>query len=203
MSKRIPLKGKKIGHLTVMEYLGKSKYRCICDCGRVTDVFARNLMHGHTKSCGCAKYSEDLTGKTFGRLTAVKYIVKQDKQGKERQYYECVCECGNVTTVRRDRLLSDDTKSCGCLSAERDIPQKWKDDFIDGTQLSKIQSKPTKSNKSGVVGVNWDKSRGKWQASLRFKGHKYNLGRFDSFDDAVDARKAAEKEIFGNLRDNK
>lgn len=200
MSKRIPLEGKKIGHLTVMEYLGKSKYRCVCDCGNTTVVSAKNLTRGHTTSCGCAKCGENLAGKRFGRLTAIKSIYNKKEN---RAYYECVCDCGNIVTVRRDCLLSGTTKSCGCLSKERDFPQKWKDDFVDGTQLSKIQSKPTKSNKSGVVGVNWDKSRGKWQASLRFRGHKYNLGRFDSFDDAVDARKAAEKEIFGKYNNSK
>lgn len=200
MSKRVPLEGKKFGKLTVTEYIGESKYRCVCDCGNITDVSARNLMHGHTKSCGCARFSDDLTGQVFGRLTVIRPIKNQNVN---RQSYICICDCGNIVTVRRDRLLSGGTKSCGCLSRERGMPKNWKDDFVDGTQLSKIQSKPTKSNISGVVGVNWDKSRGKWQASLRFKGHKYNLGRFESFDDAVDARKAAEKEIFGNLHNDK
>lgn len=52
---------------------------------------------------------------------------------------------------------------------------------------------PTKANKSGVVGVNWDKSRNKWQASIRFKGHKYNLGRFTNTQDAIDIRKKPNK----------
>lgn len=50
-----------------------------------------------------------------------------------------------------------------------------------------------------MVGVNWDKSRNKWQASIRFQGHKYNLGRFEDFDMAVTARKEAEKQIFGRV----
>lgn len=50
-----------------------------------------------------------------------------------------------------------------------------------------------------VVGVNWDKSRNKWQASIRFQGHKYNLGRFDDFNDACKVRKEAENAIFRNF----
>jgi hypothetical protein len=65
--------------------------------------------------------------------------------------------------------------------------------------MVKLDKTPGKANKSGVVGVNWDKSRGKWQASIRFQGHKYNLGRFDFIQDAIDARKEAEKQIFGGF----
>lgn len=71
--------------------------------------------------------------------------------------------------------------------------------FFADTQISKLNSKPTKANKSGVVGVNWDKSRGKWMASIRFKGHRYYLGRFSDFEDACKARKIAEEAIFGGF----
>lgn len=45
-------------------------------------------------------------------------------------------------------------------------------------------------NSSGAVGVVWH--RGKWQAQIRILYRTLYLGRFDSFDDAVAARKAAE-----------
>lgn len=47
--------------------------------------------------------------------------------------------------------------------------------------------------------MNWDKARGKWQASIRFKGKKYNLGRFASKEEAAEVRAKAEKEIFGGF----
>ena len=54
-----------------------------------------------------------------------------------------------------------------------------------------------KSNKTGVIGVNWHKSAGKWQARAVDKnGKRIDLGRFDSFDDAVSARKTHEV-LFG------
>lgn len=92
-------------------------------------------------------------------------------------------------------MVNGDTTSCGCLAKEKDMPQKIKDTFIDGTQTAKLMMEPTKANKSGVVGVNWDKSRRKWQASIRFKGKKYHLGRFDDFELAVCARRKAEEEM--------
>ena len=48
------LAGRKFGRLTVKEYVGDQKWRCICDCGNEVIVFAHNLLReGGTKSCGC------------------------------------------------------------------------------------------------------------------------------------------------------
>ena len=44
------------------------------------------------------------------------------------------------------------------------------------------------NNKSGCVGVCWDKNRNKWHVMFKSK----NLGRFDSFEEAVKVRKQAE-----------
>lgn len=49
------------------------------------------------------------------------------------------------------------------------------------------QNKST--NTSGCVGVTWDKSRNKWHVRFCCK----NLGRFESFEEAVKVRKEAEK----------
>lgn len=54
-----------------------------------------------------------------------------------------------------------------------------------------------KSNKTGVTGVNWHKSAKKWQAiAVNREGKRIDLGRFDDFDEAVEARKKHEI-IFG------
>ena len=50
------------------------------------------------------------------------------------------------------------------------------------------------NNTSGVVGVHL-RSSGKWRARIFHKGKHINLGHFDSFDDAVTARNAANKEL--------
>lgn len=52
------------------------------------------------------------------------------------------------------------------------------------------------NNKSGCVGVCWDKNRNKWHVMIG----KKNLGRFSSFDEAVKARKQAEKEYLKNIQ---
>lgn len=49
-------------------------------------------------------------------------------------------------------------------------------------------------NTSGVTGVSWDNSRNKWFVSINIDGKMKNLGRFDDFNEAVEARRQAEIE---------
>jgi hypothetical protein len=49
-----------------------------------------------------------------------------------------------------------------------------------------------KSNRSGVMGVNWDARAGLWRAEICVADRRTTLGRFARFEDAVAARAAAE-----------
>lgn len=49
-------------------------------------------------------------------------------------------------------------------------------------------------NTSGVVGVVWSKRASKWASRINIYGQRKNLGFFDQLEDAVAARKAAERE---------
>ena len=52
------------------------------------------------------------------------------------------------------------------------------------------------NNTSGVPGVDWLKRKQRWRASICFKGRRHYLGCYQNFDDAVQARKQAEEELF-------
>lgn len=102
----------KYGHLTAIEYLGKSMWRCKCDCGNEKVVYGGHLESGHTKSCGCIRPPRtNLYGQRFERLT----VLDWEGQGK----WLCQCDCGNFVSVQTDNLKSGNTKSCGCLQKER------------------------------------------------------------------------------------
>lgn len=56
-----------------------------------------------------------MVGKVFGRLT----VVELDSKGTiKAPYFICRCDCGAISSVRRDHLRSGATKSCGCLVKE-------------------------------------------------------------------------------------
>ena len=49
------------------------------------------------------------------------------------------------------------------------------------------------TNNSGVIGVAWSKRNRKWRARIKVSKKNYELGFFADFDEAVAARKEAEK----------
>ena len=51
----------------------------------------------------------------FARLAVVALDRKDSSYNK---YWRCLCECGNTTVVREDKLKTGKVKSCGCLSQE-------------------------------------------------------------------------------------
>ena len=59
--------------------------------------------------------------------------------------------------------------------------------------------KMLKNNTSGVRGITYDRTAQKWQAQIVFKGKTYKLGRYIDKEDAIRARKMAEKAMFGNF----
>ena len=64
----------------------------------------------------------DLTGKVFGRLTALERAPKDHRQAK----WHCQCSCGKTTITFQFGLVSGKIKSCGCISAEKS-KELWKD----------------------------------------------------------------------------
>lgn len=57
----------------------------------------------------------DVTGKQFGRLTAIESLGAFP--GGHR--WKCLCSCGQTTNVCIGKLTSGCTQSCGCLQRER------------------------------------------------------------------------------------
>jgi hypothetical protein len=57
--------------------------------------------------------------------------------------------------------------------------------------------KTSKRNTSGVKGVYWRKQTNNWLAAIYVNGVYIHLGLFKDKQDAIDARKEAEKEHFG------
>lgn len=119
--KREDLTGQRFGRLLVLYYdhtddHGETFWKCKCDFGNLTTVRRQCLRSGSTISCGCSKHEpEDITGKRFGRLTAIEFAGR-DGEGKTK--WLCRCDCGNEVVVDAWNLKSGHTKSCGCLIAE-------------------------------------------------------------------------------------
>ena len=60
----------------------------------------------------------DLTGKRFGKLTAVSF----DHMSGTRSYWKCICDCGCTCVVGADHLKKGDKLDCGCENRKKAPP---------------------------------------------------------------------------------
>jgi len=92
----------------------KTLYRCLCDCGKVTDASLEAVFRGNI----CGTHRKIYRGRRFG------YLVTSSKRRGEEVY--CRCDCGNERYVRADKLLGGRTKSCGtCYNGRIVVGQKF------------------------------------------------------------------------------
>lgn len=199
--------GMKIWKLTLLkevERKGKARYwLCRCDCGTECVVQESHIKAGHTKSCGCRQAqiraenrleSINIAGLRFGRLIALE---PTDKRNKTSVVWKCLCDCGKIAFCDTESLNSGNTRSCGCLlDDQRKINMQKAIHFVDGTCIEKIaKPKETAANTSGHRGV-WQRENKKWRAELKFRGKRYDLGTYDTFEEAVEARLKGEQRYF-------
>lgn len=131
------LTNQKFGKLTAIKVIGKDSidnnvWLCRCECGNETKVSTRNLTSGNTKSCGKCKRiyiktpngpyyipnRNDLTGKRFGKLTAL--YPTEERTRWQSVIWMCKCDCGNYYKVSSQHLTSGNTKSCGCMASSNE-----------------------------------------------------------------------------------
>lgn len=102
----------------------------------------------------------DLTGKTFERLTVIKYAYTKNK----RAYWECICSCGNpnIFIAMGKTLKNGGTKSCGCLRVEASLKPKYRN-FInnyiyknDYIIIEVVNNKNNKTYKSTIDCIDYD-----------------------------------------------
>lgn len=115
-------------------------WRCRCDCGGECLLESSKLRSGARSDCGCVhrenlakaqaeresvrvlrqtalgrRPTQDETGKRFGRLTAIEYVILQDGTGRWR----CSCDCGGESLSMGTNLRKGSVTSCGCILREK------------------------------------------------------------------------------------
>lgn len=101
-------------------------WNCLCKhCGEYCVKNTTNF-NNHT-SCGCTKsnaiskkLSKDLTGQTFGYLTA---LYRSDKKSNSCRHaiWHCRCICGQEIDVDSHNLTRLHTISCGCIKRQKSV----------------------------------------------------------------------------------
>ena len=149
---------------------------------------------------------QNVIGKTFGEL---RVVAPAERKG----YVTCQCRCGRIKDIRLGSLTKVDapTRSCGCIqrkiasrigseTVRRNAARQIRTNKQYNTNFQVIErEKPPKNNTSGVKGVSWNSDRGKWEAYISVHGKRIGLGKYNEFNEAVNARKTAENTYFKPL----
>lgn len=139
--------GSRWGRLSVIGERDRHTVPVRCDCGKEKRVNVHQMVRGHIKSCGC--YNADLVraraeakpsiakrslGRRFGRLLVTGLSTR-------KHFVNCVCDCGNRTSVYAYSLVNGDTTSCGCFQDEvrgKSTVGKRRHDDLSGQRFGRL-----------------------------------------------------------------
>lgn len=199
------------------------QYLCECECGNQVVVLRGNLKKGTTKSCGCLQGEcRSINGrnnkkKNIFDLVSNDYGVGYTTKGEEfyfdledydkiKDYCWLIDQKGYVVSRENNKEIQMHRIIMNCKSGmivDHKHGKKTRNDnrkynLRIGTYSNNMYNRKTgKNSTSGIVGVNWSKNENKWLARIAYDHKRINLGYFDSFDDAIKARKEAEEKYFG------
>lgn len=144
---------------------------------------------------------DDLTGKVFGELTVLNYDKEKSRQSGS-SYWLCKCSCGKTTSVARKHLINGDIKSCGHTRHQNGLDHT---DNFDGmryrqnkynTNIEVIKNqKMQPNNTSGVKGVHFNKTRGRWVAGVSVGGKEIRRD-FKTKEEAIAYRQELVKKYY-------
>jgi len=214
MPKFQDLTGQKFNRLTVLRRLPsdknmKVKWEVKCDCGEIREVTGGSLKSGNTKSCGCLKkevtveYNKNnkvIHGLSRNKLYQVHIgMVKRCYDSSRPKYKDWG---GRGITVCEEWLDKESGLKSFVEWAENNGYEKGLDldredndgnyepsncRFISHRDNCLNRRKRT-DNTSGYVGVGYEERSSIWRSQIQVNGKKKNIGRFQTKQEAVEAR---------------
>lgn len=94
--------------ITVLESLGRGRYKCQCKCGAIKEMAGSDIRRSRGIKCNHFKQDEydKYIGKHFGELEVI---------GTNGAKAICRCSCGEIIEYYISGLIQGKKKSCGCL----------------------------------------------------------------------------------------
>lgn len=83
-------------------------------------------------------YITSLVGQRFGHLRVLALSDYRGAGKKKAVYYECVCDCGNMSTVQSSTLKSGRTKTCGRCHFSRELKSVAALDDLTGRTFGRL-----------------------------------------------------------------
>ena len=110
------LSGKQFGRLVVLSLFGRSSvgecvWRCLCSCGKQTNVKSQKLRLGYTKSCGCLRIQMRRYVKIHGMRNSREY----------ETWCRMIARCTNPKTPEYHNYGGKGVKLC----------HRWRSEFLN------------------------------------------------------------------------
>lgn len=203
---------------------GRFKYYCECDCGtKNIEIASYNLReNGGILSCGCLQAERSLNvnerhnqydlsrkyGIGFTTNTSKEFYFDLEDYEKIKDYHWCennnpgyiygTCPDNRRKGIYLHRLLTGAQKGDVVDHINHDPRDNRKNNLRVVTRSkNQMNTKLKTSNTSGFTGVYYSKLKGKWCAQITAQNKVIYLGTYLNKDDAINARKKAEEEYFG------
>jgi len=196
---------------------GKTIYTCKCLlCGALFEICSSTLARYIRTGGGCAecrkkKRLQARYGDLIGlKANEVEVIGIASRRTARKQKMLCRClRCGREFEAPAYDLRQGRIKTCFECSKEAALPigRKLHQDLaVTGTTPIALSPdrKLNRNSSSGMTGVSLIKTgrlKGRYRAYIYFRRKQYHLGLYDTAEQAAEARKAAEKELFGGFLD--
>lgn len=189
-----------------------AKYIVVCTrCGQEREIPSDKICLFLTGCSTCRaeerlnkakKYYNSFKGEMFGDLEVLGFC--DEKKCANSYLARCKChKCGDKTLVRFSELLQGDARECSnCAKKHLQLGiQRSLDTSKGGSCLSCTldRKKLNRNNTTGHRGVTYRAKQNRFHAYLTFQRHQYWLGSYARIEDAIAAREAAEKEIYGSF----
>lgn len=117
---------------------------------------------------------------------------------------KCLClKCNNISYIALTKIIHGESSQCANCTKQN--LKKGKElmlmAHVQGTCVVSIQQGRTvnKNSSTKATGVSYIEKCNKYRAYICFQRKQYHLGLFEKIDDAIAARKTAEKEIYGEF----
>lgn len=206
-----------------LEYQKKDKYHkvywnCLCDCGANIVCSSINLKSGNTKSCGCLRNEKNHAQKNTKsnqwieeKDCVVGITCKGEKFYIDKEDYEKVKNyCWRIDKNSGYVIANSRNGSNKVIFIHRIIMDPKDEELIDHKNWNKADNRKsnlriaTKSenninikrkinNSTGYTGVT--KEPNGYKARISKNGTRYDLGTYESFEEAVKIRHQAEIKI--------
>lgn len=210
--------GRKFGRLTVIRWMPREGWECICSCGNITVKITSHLKSGTVLSCGCYKKETQVNNceSATREFTSYNAMLMRTNNGSidaaDNPKLKLYIDKGRRVC---DRWL--EPRGAGYANFKADMGPR-----PEGTTLERKNNAlgytpenciwdtvgnqcynrdKFSNNTSGKTGVYLRKESGKWRAKITVRGDTINLGDFFEFYDAVKAREEAELKYYGFIKE--